>query len=424
MNSELDLFSTRGYQAELFGAEYKTIRPHATLKDSGPLQFMMTDSREYYDLSETILCLKAKITGADGGVIPTTQGKDDVALVNNAMHSIFSDVQVLLNGKPVEGVPDGFYPYRAYIHNLLTYTKDAQQHQLFAQGWVRDDHAAMDAATNSGFIARKAWNVVGTEKTFYGKLLSGVFQQNRLLVPGTDFGLILHRAQDSFAILNTNNLIKPKVVITEASLQMLAVKVNPAILQQQATALVRGIPAIYEFNKVDFSNIACAAKETNVQKAKLFNMRVPKYLVMFMVPNSAFHGDYTKNPFNFKHYNMKSLQLTRDDENVPFERFEPDFQTGDVLREYMSQYQSNGLLGKNAILPITYDEFKNGYTIFQWNLSDNRRGVNAGPYQHGNLEVKVAFTEPLPEAMVMVFYGIFESTVEVFGNDHVIVDGV
>ena len=147
-------------------------------------------------------------------------------------------------------------------------------------------------------------------------------------------------------------------------------------------------------------------------------------MVMFMVGNSAFHGDYTKNPFNFKHYNMKSLQLTRDDENVPYDRFEPDFKTGNCLREFMSQYQSNDLLGKNAILPISYEEFKNGYTIFQWNLSDNRKGVNAGPYQRGNLEVKISFSEPTPESMVLVFYGIFESTVQVFGNDQVLIDGV
>jgi hypothetical protein len=385
---------------------------------------MVKDCLEYFDLSETVLAIKVRITNSDGTPIAAGEAKDNVALVNNSMHSIFSAVQVNINDKPVEGVPDQLYPYKAYIHNLLNYSKDVQVQQLFSQGFVRDDSASMDVIGNPAFVSRKAWNAVGAEKTFYGKLLHSMFQQDRLLIPGVTFEVHLERAKDAFAIFNTNNQLKPKVIITSALLRMLSVKVNPGILQHHAAILSRDIPAIYELNKVDFYTIPVAANSTEVEKDTLFHSRIPKYMVMFMVGNSAFHGDYTKNPFNFKHYNMKSLQLTRDDENVPYDRFEPDFKTGNCLREFMSQYQSNDLLGKNAILPISYEEFKNGYTIFQWNLSDNRKGVNAGPYQRGNLEVKISFSEPTPESMVLVFYGIFESTVQVFGNDQVLIDGV
>ena len=90
----------------------------------------------------------------------------------------------------------------------------------------------------------------------------------------------------------------------------------------------------------------------------------------------------------------------------------------------MSLYQSNAMLGKNAILPISYDEFKSGYTTFQWNLSDDRKGVNAGPNQTGNLKIDLVFDGQTTEALVVVLYGIFESTVQVYANDQVIVDGV
>ena len=151
---------------------------------------------------------------------------------------------------------------------------------------------------------------------------------------------------------------------------------------------------------------------------------MPNYLVMYMVSSAAFHGDYALKPFNFKNYRLKSLLLTRDDENVPYERFEPDFTSDNCLREYMSQYQSNGLIGKNAVLPFTYDEFKTGYTNFQWNLSDNRKRKNAGPNPRANVKIDVAFAETTKEAMVMVFYGVFESTIQVFANDEVLVNGI
>src|SRR5271156_1472672 len=109
MNPQLDLFSTRSYQNELFGVEYTTIRSENNL-DSGPIDFIIKDTREYYDLSRTMLSLKLKIVNADDTAVATVSRKDDVAFVNNVIHSVFSDVQVMLNGRSVE---DGLYPYKA-----------------------------------------------------------------------------------------------------------------------------------------------------------------------------------------------------------------------------------------------------------------------------------------------------------------------
>src|SRR5271156_4186588 len=374
MNPQLDLFSTRVYQNELFGAEYITFRPPNNL-DNGPIDFIMKDTREYFDLSETMLSLKLKIVNSDDTAIPTVSGKDDVAFVNNVMHSVFSDVQIMINGRSVEGVEDGLYPYKAYIHNLFTYSKDAQAQQLFSQGFVRDEYDKMDAATNSAFLTRKGWNAAGAERKFFGKLICGMFKTNRVLLPHVDFAVRLERAKDAFAIFNTNALLKPKIVIKEAVLHLLALKVNPAIMQHHMQNIARGLPAIYEFNKNEIYTVPVLSNTTEGVKEELFYGRVPKYLMMFMVSNKAFHGDYNSNPFNFKHYALKSLLLTREGENIPYERFHPDFKSGNVLREFMSLYQSNALMGKNAILPINYDEFKSGYTHFQWNLSDDINGV-------------------------------------------------
>ena len=94
--TQLDLFSHPTFQNELFGFEYNTIRPYNKL-DEGPIEFNIVNNKEYINLAETILHLKVKVTNADGGIIATAQDKDDVALINNSMHSIFSDVTIFIN---------------------------------------------------------------------------------------------------------------------------------------------------------------------------------------------------------------------------------------------------------------------------------------------------------------------------------------
>jgi hypothetical protein len=423
MDPQLDLFSTRTYQNEMYGAEYKTFRVNAPLT-SGPIEFHIDHTKEYYDLSQTLFSLKVQVMNQEGEVIPTSgDGKDNAALVNNAMHSVFGDVMLSINGKPTEGVADGWYAYKSYISSLFKYSKDVQTQQLFAEGFLRDSHATMNTITNPAFVSRKGWTAAGAIKEFYGKLNCGMFQQDRLLIPGVEFHLQLERNKDTIAIFTPLPNFKPKVVIKDVKLHLLAVNVNPAIRQHHELQLARGLPAIYDFNKVEIDTIIVNQNTTNDWKDNLFHGRVPKFMVMGMLSSTAFHGDYAQNPFNFKHFNIKSLLLTRDDETVPYERFEPDFRTGNCLKEFMSLYQSNDLLGKNRVLPINFEEFKNGYTFFQWNLSDNMKGVNSAPYQRANLKLDFAFDGATAEPMVMVLYGIFESTVQVFGNDQVFVDG-
>jgi len=70
-------------------------------------------------------------------------------------------MQIMINGKPVEGVGDSMYPYRSYIANLFKFSKEVQTQQLFSEGFVRDDHANMDTIANAVFVARKLWTAVG-----------------------------------------------------------------------------------------------------------------------------------------------------------------------------------------------------------------------------------------------------------------------
>ena len=135
---QIDLFKPASFPQALLGNEYITLRPFHNLPPKGPIEFMVKDNKEYINLQETTVTVKCKITNADGGKIPIA---DQVAFVNNSMHSLFQDVEVQINGKRVEG-GDTKYPYKSYIASVFRFSKEVQEGQLFSVGYVRDDHNA------------------------------------------------------------------------------------------------------------------------------------------------------------------------------------------------------------------------------------------------------------------------------------------
>ena len=420
-NSQLELFNPPVFQNELMGYEYQSLR--ADVK-GGPITFRLEHNKEYIDLSQTLLYVKAKITAGDGTSLADKVGADvtEVAFVNNAMHSMFSDVVVKLNDERIEGGKP-HYPYKSYIGTVFRLHDNTKKYQAFTQGWEKDDHDKMDEISNTGHVARKAWTAKSIVKEFYGKLDVDFFKQERLLLPGVEMEILLERNKDTFAIFCKNATLKPKVEIEQAILQLRCVKVHPSIMTHHMEVLSRGdVPAIYPINRVQVTYYPMKKDDKELVIEQLFHGRVPKYLVIVMVTKAAFHGDYTKNPFNFKSYNLNYLSLKKDRDPFPYEEFKPDFKNKKCVREYISLFESNGLLGRDEILPITYDEFLDGYTHFQWNLSSNARGTNSKPDEFGNMALTLEFADPLPEAVTVIFYGVFDGAVCLFGDGTVKTD--
>ena len=363
---QLQYFQPKHFPQELNGNEYITLDPFHVITDktTGPIEFVLKENKDYIDLTETVLRIKCKIVNNDYTAIPSKVGEDHVAFVNNAMHSLFSDVILLINDKRVEG-GDKMYPYKAYINTILKYSKETQEGQLFSVGFVRDDATKMEDVTNAAFLKRKAWTELGATKHFMGKLHLDMFNQDRLLPPGVDLHLKLERAKDTFSIFCANPALRPRVVIEKATLEFLTIKVNPQLVNYHMQMLNRGVPAEFPVNRVEMDVMTIRENTLGEKQEFLFYGQIPKYVVMVMVSNSAMNGEYKKNPFNFKFFNATFINLTKDRNPVPFPPFEPDFANNEYLVEYMSVFQSNGLLGKNRILPITYDEYKSGYTHLQ-----------------------------------------------------------
>ena len=165
--SELDLFSIPPTQTSIDSGTFVEYRPISTLTDGAPIEFDVTASGDdYLDFANSYLHVKVKIERANGTPL---EAADTVGPVNNLLHSMFSQVDVSLNGTLITNSTNT-YPYRAYLENLLTFGPAAKKSQLTSGLFYKDEAGKMDtpnpleddaAEKNSGLTKRATFTARG-----------------------------------------------------------------------------------------------------------------------------------------------------------------------------------------------------------------------------------------------------------------------
>ena len=98
--------------------------------DTVPIEFEIKGrGDEYVDLSQTYVQLLCKFTKDNGGALTGVTAVSTP--VNNIIHSLFSEMDLSLNGKVI--IPGtATYPYKVYLEKLLSYEPNTLNTQMKA----------------------------------------------------------------------------------------------------------------------------------------------------------------------------------------------------------------------------------------------------------------------------------------------------
>src|SRR5450631_1262037 len=107
----------------------------ATYDDAPDIVFNVAASHsELISLADMRFSCDIVVSKQDNTALPAAE---DIAPINNVLHSLFQSVTLTVGGRCVSDTSN-MYHYRAYIENLLGYTKQAQKSQLSGVGWGLD----------------------------------------------------------------------------------------------------------------------------------------------------------------------------------------------------------------------------------------------------------------------------------------------
>ena len=471
--SEIDLFSVPPTQQSLERGRWIDYAPLSSVENTdNPINFLVTGTDEYIDLSKTILTVTGKIVKDSESVLDGA-AQANVAPVNNFLHSLFKQVDVYLNGKQVTPAM-GTYAYRAYIETLLNYDVSAKKSQFSSALYYKDTAGHMDKAGalpvtekvnikpfnddgteggaekvfintagtgNQGFAKRSKFIQNSKQFVLSGPIFADIFMTDRLLLNMMDLRVVLNRSSNTFCLMDlthgSNPTVKPKVQLSHVELKIRKVKLDQAV-SDGIERMLKQTPALYPIRRVECKILTVPQNLPSTRQDNIFSGLIPKTFVVGFVTADAAGGVYHKNPYNFAHFGVTSLSLTANGEEIPFKQLtlkypkkangEIDTTTGedddlDFDEAYNTLFSGTGKIYSNAGLDIDRDDYPGGYALYAFDLTPDmcKSSQYFNTVQHGSLSLALTFKSQ-SDPLALVCYGDFENVIRIDAERNAIYD--
>ena len=373
-------------------------------------------SMDYIDLRKTKLYLQFKITKEDGTDIVYELDEDDnptancdqVGPINFPINTFFRQVDVSLNQKVVSSEVGTNFPFKCIFDLLLNSSSDMLLSQAQGGLYHKDNAGSMDNAsyvgTNLGYYKRSTLVREGNVGTIEGYLYTDfILDQDRLLLNGVALNIKLFQASNSFRLMTPSDK-KYKVVITNALLKVCQVSVNPSMILTHDQALSK-TPAIYPFWRSDIKSFTIASGSRTFMTDNIYHGNVPSKIIVGMVSNDAYSGNYNLNPFNFVHKNVNYLEVSVDGTPVPHRPFKPNFAENDYIPSYLSMFGHD--LDMQEGITISRSDYPLGYTFFIFDLQSYlNTDIMSKPIK-GHVRLSLRFASALDIAINVLVYAKF-----------------
>lgn len=430
-----DIFRPIAQEVSMTGSQIIHYSP-TTFNQTGPYDFtVLQKGNQYIQMNQIRLYMRAKVVTENLGLITD---EDAVGICNLFGNSIFQTIDIEINGKQISDLQNTHSNYKAYLETLLSYSPNGYRGHLAASGWALDEAehfeetkygAGVDGADdentqNNGLRARRA--LIKGSRTFdlMFPLHCDFLNCDRLLPPGISFTLKLTRTRDSFVLMQHTNAKTFKVIIGSLRLSVPYISVSNEIVKNHMEKIASQ-PIMLPIQKTEITAHHFAAGLSNVTLPNQFQNKLPKTLLIGMLSTASYNGTATTNPYNFRHFDVNHVCISRCGVQIPSEAYMPDWDNNLFMREYRSFFDNTGVGTDNISSQINTVLYKSGATLFAFDLTPDKCN---GYHWHrreagGQIDVDLRFKNPLPAGgMTLMLFGVFDALVTIDKADNVMVN--
>lgn len=406
--SELNPFEKRPLIISVEESVTLEVNPLNSVEGATSLEFIsLAYSDKFKDLSNVYLKLKLQLLKKNDQKYASS---DTVQphLVSNALHSIFKSAYVTLNGNNLRNMENNYH-YTQYIETTLNYSHETAKARLSTQHYVQDGVAA----------DLKALAANSVQFDVMGKI--NLLNLSKLLVPGVSVQIRFNLESDNFFIQETT--ANSKLKILDATLYIRHVIPKESVLLSIERTLASGKNAIYEYKRGDIYTQTLPANISTLNIPNFYSGPKPSLVLLCFVENAAYVGDRTKNPFEFKHFDLTSFNFLINSTAKPVNPYKIKITDDEKCYSqiFNKVYESIGLNQSSNSVAVNRSNFASSMFYLMEDLTSNNTALDdvTEPMESCTLGVNGTFAKPLPTSVTCILYMMIQGRFDVNANRQV-----
>ena len=410
-HSALDFFERPNVLVNYEGSFDQEVFPHVGCRGPQLDFFVNAENKNCIDLNRICLSLEVCLCQPDG-TEKVKPADVELTFANNTLHSLFSHVEMFLNGKLISSSNNNYH-HLAFIETELTTDIASKRTWAPCQGYRyrANDKANAEAKEKelNDFRKGEQFNL-----ELYGAPHVDFLDCERLLLPGVTLHLRFYRSPNNCALESVGTWeaadIKRvdqtpyAVVIERASLFVNKVVLSDAVKVSIERALTKS-PAVYPYIESLNKSFIIQAGQNCFVKENIFGTEPVRRLTLCMVRNKFFRGSTIEcTPFQYKKFQLSKIEIQRGN-GVPIAGTPID--TTKNTRLFYNTICALGFTkGGNG---IEMNDFEENHYFLVFDLTSSREAGKAFtlfPELTGaGITLKLSFTEALTHPVELFLVG-------------------
>ena len=166
VDSNFDLFAKTECEVGVKKIVSQIFRPLSTPNTTGPFSFEIPSDPDKFTNAQSLRLhgrMRIKKRNPQTEVLSNLTN-EYVAPINNIFDSLWSSINIKLNGCEITDPSSKWYAYKAYLENHISYSTSCKENVLSYKGYYKDTYDKFDdvgnstnkiASGNDGFLKRK-----------------------------------------------------------------------------------------------------------------------------------------------------------------------------------------------------------------------------------------------------------------------------
>ena len=413
----------------IYDYEYKEYNPiTGTDLNRGSIVITIETQDIYTHPAESFLNIEGQLLlGANGHYVDN----DKVALINNGIMYLFSDVRYHLASHEIEVLQN---PGRATtMLGLLKYPDDFTKSQGLNQVWAPDTGEGTPIDGNEGFRKRREYIINMVDGDDNKGKFNFKIPLKHFLGFCEDYKKILYGMQQRLTLTRTgynNAILKGQNAAGNAALADGSIKINkiswfmPHVIPSDAYRLQldkiiekkEKIPVGYRMLQCDNLPVPPGVGSFTWRLGVKSSPDIPRFIIVGFQTEK--NNDQTKNPAIFDYCGVRNIYVTLNAKRYPDTDYKNDFTVNKFSRIYGDAalfrkkfYNMDELISNSTINPINYKKL---YPLFVFDVTKQSEKLKTSV---SDIHIKASFNGDNPQADTMAYAVIISDRLFHFVSD-------